>query len=56
MNWAAPRARKLGTRLLPAELRSIGFIHALLDEKDLRDEREHAEMVAGAKLADELAK
>lgn len=51
VSWAAPRARKLGTRVSPAELRSIGFIHALWVEAQLRDEREAAQAVAGAKLA-----
>jgi hypothetical protein len=28
VEWALPRARKLGTRVSPAEARSVGFMHA----------------------------
>jgi electron transfer flavoprotein alpha subunit len=44
VTWAAPRARKLGTRVSPAELRAIGFVHALFAENQERQRREAEEM------------
>lgn len=28
VTWALPRARRLGTRVTPAEARAVGFVHA----------------------------
>lgn len=53
VEWAAPRARKLGTRVTKPELRAIGFVHGLHRENKARLEREAAEM---ARAAAELAR
>ena len=51
VEWAAPRARLLGTRLTVPEQRSIGFMHALHREAKAIEARKAAEIAAAAETA-----